>query len=86
MAYHPEGPRWGTATLKFYEGRDILEAGVVGKTLETNLMGRAAEPAEIASVIAFLASEQASFMTGECVVADGGHWMKMAGLAARQAD
>jgi NAD(P)-dependent dehydrogenase (short-subunit alcohol dehydrogenase family) len=62
------------------------EAGIVGKTLETNLMGRAAEPAEIASVIAFLASEQASFMTGECVVADGGQWMKMAGLAARQAD
>ena len=24
VAYHPVGPRWGTATLKFYEGRDIL--------------------------------------------------------------
>ena len=59
------------------------EAGVVGKTLETNLMGRAAEPDEIAGVIAFLASEQASFMTGECLVADGGQWMKMSALTAR---
>ena len=24
VAYHPAGSRWGTATLKFYEGRDIL--------------------------------------------------------------
>jgi NAD(P)-dependent dehydrogenase (short-subunit alcohol dehydrogenase family) len=59
------------------------EAGVVGKTLDTSLMGRPAEPTEIASVIAFLASKQASFMTGECLVADGGQWIKMAGLAAR---
>jgi hypothetical protein len=24
VAYHPAGSRWGTATLKFYEGRDNL--------------------------------------------------------------
>jgi hypothetical protein len=24
VTYHPAGSRWGTATLKFYEGRDIL--------------------------------------------------------------
>jgi meso-butanediol dehydrogenase / (S,S)-butanediol dehydrogenase / diacetyl reductase len=59
------------------------EAGVVGKRLETNMMGRPAEPAEIASVIGFLASKQASFLTGECVIADGGHWTKMAALAVR---
>jgi meso-butanediol dehydrogenase/(S,S)-butanediol dehydrogenase/diacetyl reductase len=35
-------------------------------------MGRDARPAEIASVIAFLLSDDASFMTGSIVVADGG--------------
>jgi hypothetical protein len=29
VAYHSAGTRWGTATFKFYEGRDIL-SGCVG--------------------------------------------------------
>ncbi|SPS01847.1 Short-chain dehydrogenase/reductase SDR (fragment) [Cupriavidus taiwanensis] len=33
---------------------------------------RAAQPREIAEVIAFLASEKASFMVGAVVMADGG--------------
>ena len=35
-------------------------------------MGRAAEPSEIANVIAFLASDEASFVTGAAWFADGG--------------
>lgn len=35
-------------------------------------MGRSARPAEMASVIAFLLSDDASFMTGSIVAADGG--------------
>ncbi|PXA85482.1 3-oxoacyl-ACP reductase [Nostoc sp. 3335mG] len=35
-------------------------------------MGRDAKPSEIASVIAFLLSDDASFMTGSILVADGG--------------
>lgn len=35
-------------------------------------MGRIGTPAEIASVVTFLASDDASFMTGQCVSVDGG--------------
>jgi 3-oxoacyl-[acyl-carrier protein] reductase len=36
---------------------------------------RLGEPAEIASVIAFLASEEASYVVGQTISVDGGHWM-----------
>jgi meso-butanediol dehydrogenase/(S,S)-butanediol dehydrogenase/diacetyl reductase len=48
--------------------RDEAYALVVGDTP----LARVAEPDEIASVIAFLASAEASAMTGSVVVADGG--------------
>ena len=35
-------------------------------------VGRAAEPSEIANVITFLAGKKSSFMTGSCVLVDGG--------------
>jgi NAD(P)-dependent dehydrogenase (short-subunit alcohol dehydrogenase family) len=35
-------------------------------------IGRAADPAEIAEIVAFLASDRASFIVGSVVMADGG--------------
>ena len=40
---------------------------------ETIPMGRLAEPGEVARVVAFLASDDASYMTGSIVAVDGGY-------------
>jgi meso-butanediol dehydrogenase/(S,S)-butanediol dehydrogenase/diacetyl reductase len=45
---------------------------LLAKFAERIPLGRVCEPKEIASVIAFLASEDASFITGANVAVDGG--------------
>ena len=42
------------------------------KVLSRTPLGRIGEPAEIAAVVAFLASDEASYITGQTVYADGG--------------
>jgi NAD(P)-dependent dehydrogenase (short-subunit alcohol dehydrogenase family) len=58
--------------------RGAAERGVSLDELRRNtsgygLVGRAAEPEEIAAVICFLAGPDASFVTGQAIVADGGY-------------
>ncbi|MGY6564630.1 MAG: SDR family NAD(P)-dependent oxidoreductase [Halomonadaceae bacterium] len=53
---------------------DVMEdgPGFLAQHGEGAPIGRAAQPEEIAEVVAFLASERASFMVGSVVMADGG--------------
>jgi NAD(P)-dependent dehydrogenase (short-subunit alcohol dehydrogenase family) len=54
----------------------VLTNGAAPERIEaigaTTLMSRAAQPSEIAKVIAFLASPKASYITGAVIAADGG--------------
>jgi NAD(P)-dependent dehydrogenase (short-subunit alcohol dehydrogenase family) len=57
-----------TPMLELAKGTEFEDA-MIGLTP----MGRLGQPEEIASVVAFLASDDASFMTGEEVYVDGGY-------------
>lgn len=50
-----------------------LPAAVTDSMVAKMPMGRLAQPAEIANVIAFIASDEASFVTGAVISVDGGY-------------
>jgi len=50
----------------------LAEVGAPASITETIPMGRLGEPAELGALVAFLASEQAAYITGQTVLLDGG--------------
>jgi Dehydrogenases with different specificities (related to short-chain alcohol dehydrogenases) len=61
-----------------YVNTDMLRAvpdEVMKKFIDAIPARRLAEPSEIASVAAFLACDDSSFVTGECIVTSGGSYM-----------
>jgi 3-oxoacyl-[acyl-carrier protein] reductase len=49
-----------------------MKADVVERVVKSAALGRLGTAAEVAEAVAFLASERASFITGQCLVVDGG--------------
>jgi NAD(P)-dependent dehydrogenase (short-subunit alcohol dehydrogenase family) len=51
---------------------------------KSHVLGRIGHPREVARVVAFLASDQASFMTGSAVMVDGGLLVPAGGMAFQE--
>ncbi len=58
--------------LIYTEMIERQDAALTAQLVEATPLGRAAEPREVADVIAFLASDRASFITGAEICIDGG--------------
>ena len=50
----------------------LKDKDYLASVLECTPLGRVAEPEEVASVVVFLCMSAASFVTGQCIVVDGG--------------
>ena len=61
----------GSIRTDMYKGV-VADPAAVKRVMSRTPMGRPGEPSEVASIAAFLASDDASYVTGETIYADGG--------------
>ena len=74
-----------TPMLRWAASLDDNPEAVIAACHKMHPVGRMGNPEEIAHVIAFLASDLASFVTGTGVVADGGLMIPLGGMAFQEA-
>lgn len=64
----------------------LVEAQVTEGVWTTNMVGRPGKPSEIATTISFLANSGAGYITGQTIVADGGHTVLLRELGIHESD
>ncbi|MGC1911139.1 MAG: glucose 1-dehydrogenase, partial [Candidatus Acidiferrales bacterium] len=74
-----------TPMLRWAASLDDNPAGVIEAAHKIHPLGRMGEAEEMAHVIAFLLSDEASFVTGSVMVADGGLMLPLGGMAFQEA-
>jgi NAD(P)-dependent dehydrogenase (short-subunit alcohol dehydrogenase family) len=74
-----------TPMLRWAAARDENPERVVDACHKLSIFGRMGRPEEIARVIAFLASDLASYISGTAIVADGGLLTPTGGMASQEA-
>jgi 3-oxoacyl-[acyl-carrier protein] reductase len=57
-------------------GTKTLDPNLYEQTRKALPVGRWGQPEDIAELVAFLAGDQSSFITGQCIVADGGYTLQ----------
>jgi NAD(P)-dependent dehydrogenase (short-subunit alcohol dehydrogenase family) len=55
----------------------MLDESTQARLVATSMFGRLGRPGEIADAVAFLVSEEASFITGSELVVDGGQCLQI---------
>jgi len=55
--------------------RDAVDPGRLARRMATAPMGRAGQPQEVAAMVAFLASDEAGYVTGQLIGVNGGELM-----------
>jgi NAD(P)-dependent dehydrogenase (short-subunit alcohol dehydrogenase family) len=68
-----------TPMLKYAASLDPNPQSVYDACVSMHPIGRIAKPEEVAEVVAFLASDKASFVTGACYLVDGGLLLPIGG-------
>ncbi len=73
-----------TPMLRWAANLDSHPEKVLGACDSLHIRGKMGQPEEVAHVIVFLASDQASFMTGSAVMVEGGLLVPVGGMAFQQ--
>jgi NAD(P)-dependent dehydrogenase (short-subunit alcohol dehydrogenase family) len=58
----------------------LVPASIAERWESANPLGRTGEHGELANLAAYLVSDQANYINGDCITIDGGRWLQGAAM------